>query len=234
MLGNASCFFVGQTGINIYVKRAWLINAHMACGEPLCLRSLADHGTFLSCCFCPQTFADSIHPGSMTWFLPVSSAPVSALPVSGTRKPFNLQLSCRSSKEKSLFKFPTRFLSGLFVFFLLSCIKFQRKERGYMNHSATSPLWTPDCTENPWLSFNRQFFEDLTVICVCVCQVSSVVSDSTTLWTVARQVPLSMGLSRQGYWNGLPCSPPGDLPNPEIASLTSQALVGRSFTTTAT
>ena len=122
MLGNASCFFVGQTGINIYVKRAWLINAHMACGEPLCLRSLADHGTFLSCCFCPQTFADSIHPGSMTWFLPVSSAPVSALPVSGTRKPFNLQLSCRSSKEKSLFKFPTRFLSGLFVFFLLVCL----------------------------------------------------------------------------------------------------------------
>ena len=144
----------------------------MACGEPLCLRSLANHGAFLSCCFCPQTFADSIHPGSMTWFLPVSSAPVSALPVSGTKKPFNPQLSCRSSKEKSVFKFPTRFLSGLFVFLLLSCVKFQRKERGYMNHSATSPLWTPDCTENPWLSFNRQFFEDLTVICVCVCAKS--------------------------------------------------------------
>ena len=25
-----------------------------------------------------------------------------------------------------------------------------------------------------------------------------------------------MGFSRQEYWGGLPCPPPGDLPNPEI------------------
>ena len=30
-------------------------------------------------------------------------------------------------------------------------------------------------------------------------------------WTVARQAPLSMGFSRQEYWSGLPCPPPGDL-----------------------
>ena len=36
-----------------------------------------------------------------------------------------------------------------------------------------------------------------------------------TLWTVAHQAPLSMGFSRQEYWSGLPCHPPGDLPNPE-------------------
>ena len=36
------------------------------------------------------------------------------------------------------------------------------------------------------------------------------------LWTVARQGPLSMGVSRQEYWFGLPCPPPGDLPNPGI------------------
>ena len=30
------------------------------------------------------------------------------------------------------------------------------------------------------------------------------------------QVPLSMGFSRQEYWSGLPCPPPGDLPNPGI------------------
>ena len=29
------------------------------------------------------------------------------------------------------------------------------------------------------------------------------------LWTVACQVPLSMGFSRQEYWSGLPCPPPG-------------------------
>ena len=37
-----------------------------------------------------------------------------------------------------------------------------------------------------------------------------------TVWTVAHQAPLSMGLSSQEYWSGLPCPPPGDLPDPEI------------------
>ena len=35
-----------------------------------------------------------------------------------------------------------------------------------------------------------------------------------TLWTVARQTPLSMGFFRQEYWSGLPFLSPGDLPNP--------------------
>ena len=34
-----------------------------------------------------------------------------------------------------------------------------------------------------------------------------------TLWTVAYQEPLSVGFSKQEYWSGLPCPPPGDLPN---------------------
>ena len=37
-----------------------------------------------------------------------------------------------------------------------------------------------------------------------------------TLWTVARQVPLSMEFSRQEYWTGLPFPSPGDLPDPGI------------------
>ena len=44
----------------------------------------------------------------------------------------------------------------------------------------------------------------------------SVVSDCETPGTVAREAPLSMGFSRQEYWSGLPCPPPGDLPNPGI------------------
>ena len=40
----------------------------------------------------------------------------------------------------------------------------------------------------------------------------SVISDSVTTWTVAHQVPRSMGFSRQEYWNGLLFSSPGDLP----------------------
>ena len=57
-----------------------------------------------------------------------------------------------------------------------------------------------------------------------------------TLWTVAHQVPLSMGFSKQEYWSGLPFPPPGDLPNPgtEPTSLTSHELAGRFFTTGAT
>ena len=49
-----------------------------------------------------------------------------------------------------------------------------------------------------------------------------------TLWTTARQAPPSMGFSRQEYWTGLPCPPPGDLPNPGIEPVTlkSPALVG--------
>ena len=47
-----------------------------------------------------------------------------------------------------------------------------------------------------------------------------------TSWTVAHQAPLSMGFSRQEYWSGLPCPPPGYLPDPGIepVSLTSPAL----------
>ena len=53
---------------------------------------------------------------------------------------------------------------------------------------------------------------------------------------IACQAPLSMGFSRQEYWSGLPCPPPGDLPDPEIKpmSLTFPALAGRFFTTSAT
>ena len=37
-----------------------------------------------------------------------------------------------------------------------------------------------------------------------------------TPWTVAYQVPPSMGFSRQECWSGLPFPPPGDLPDPGI------------------
>ena len=57
-----------------------------------------------------------------------------------------------------------------------------------------------------------------------------------TPWTVALQALLSMGFSRQEYWSGLPCSPPGGLPDPGIkpAPLKSPELAGRFLTTSAT
>ena len=52
-------------------------------------------------------------------------------------------------------------------------------------------------------------------VCVCVLSVQSCVTVAT-LWTVAHQVPLSIGFSKQEYWSVLPCPPPGDLPDPGI------------------
>ena len=43
------------------------------------------------------------------------------------------------------------------------------------------------------------------------------------------QAPLSMGFSRQEFWSGLPCPPPGDLSDPGI-ELRSPALADRFFT----
>ena len=63
---------------------------------------------------------------------------------------------------------------------------------------------------------------------------------SATVWTVARQAPLSMWFSTQEYWSGLPCPssrrPKRDPPHPGILpmSLTFSVLAGRFFTTSAT
>ena len=67
----------------------------------------------------------------------------------------------------------------------------------------------------------------------CAISCFSRVQLFVTPWSVACQAPLSMGFSRQEPWNGLPCSLPGDLPNPGIkpASLASPALASRFFTT---
>ena len=46
--------------------------------------------------------------------------------------------------------------------------------------------------------------------------------------TAARQATLYLEFSRQEYWSGLPCPPPGDLPDPGI-KLTSPASAGRFF-----
>ena len=82
--------------------------------------------------------------------------------------------------------------------------------------------------------------EDITNILdsfVC-CMLShfSHVQLSATLWTVARQPPLSMGFSREECWSGLPFPPPGDLPDPGIepVSLMPPALAGGFFTTSIT
>ena len=52
-----------------------------------------------------------------------------------------------------------------------------------------------------------------------------------TSWTVALQAPLSMEISRQGYWSVSPFPPPEDLPHPgtEPMSPASAASAGEFF-----
>ena len=70
----------------------------------------------------------------------------------------------------------------------------------------------------------------------CVLSHFSHVRLFVVLWTIAYQASLFMGFSRQEYWSGLPCPPPGDLPDPGIepAPPVSPALAGGFFTTRAT
>ena len=61
---------------------------------------------------------------------------------------------------------------------------------------------------------------------MCKLSVFSLAQLFATPWTIVCQAPLSLGFSRQEYWSGLPCPPPGDLPNTGIELIfpTSPAL----------
>ena len=69
-----------------------------------------------------------------------------------------------------------------------------------------------------------------TVCCSsCCCLVAmSYLTLFVTQWTVAWQVPLSMGFPRQEYWNHLPFPSPGDFPDPGIEHV---SCIGRGFFT---
>ena len=109
-----------------------------------------------------------------------------------------------------------------------------------------SSVYITDCPSIRCLTVKRQtqsiwLMRMVILSCLCweflsKCVSHSVLSDSATPWTVACQAPLSMWLSRQEYWSGWPCPPPGDLPKSEIqlSSLVSPELAGGFFTTTAT
>ena len=58
-------------------------------------------------------------------------------------------------------------------------------------------------------------------ICLCAAYLLSCVQLFAIPWTVACQAPLSMLFSRQEYWSGLTCPPPGDHPDPGIEPMSS-------------
>ena len=46
-------------------------------------------------------------------------------------------------------------------------------------------------------------------------------------WMVANQAPLSTGFSWQEHWSGLPCSPPGELPDAGIKPESLVSCIGK-------
>ena len=84
-----------------------------------------------------------------------------------------------------------------------------------------------------WFLLNMQFENHFSLpflrlfldVCVCMLNHFSCVRLFATLWTAACQASLSMGLSRQEYCSGLPCPPPGNLPDPGIQPSFPRSLV---------
>ena len=95
-------------------------------------------------------------------------------------------------------------------------------------------IWTTRETQDTILKAHKIGY--IKVECACLLGLFNHVWLSAALWTVALQAPLSVGFSRQEYWSGFPCPPPGDLPDSRIkpVPLMSPALAGRFFTSSTT
>ena len=65
-------------------------------------------------------------------------------------------------------------------------------------------------TNSKWVSFNKISGRASVLSCF------SRVRLCATPWAAACKTPLSMGFSKKEYWSGLPCLPPGHLPDPGI------------------
>ena len=75
----------------------------------------------------------------------------------------------------------------------------------FTNSQVSAPTWEGIPQLQPNLEMTTALVNTLSINSHCSC---SLVAQScltlTTLWTVAHQPPLSTGLYRQEYWNGLP------------------------------
>ena len=110
----------------------------------------------------------------------------------------------------------------------------------YLNHRNHQKLQTRACptpqsqfaSTTPVLDFFESLRRTGRIVSHYV-RSCSVVSDSATPRTVARQAPLSMEFSKQEYWSELPIPTQRYLPDSRIESesLTSPALAGRFYTT---
>ena len=121
-------------------------------------------------------------------------------------------------------------------------MKKQKSREGRCLGSEHTAIWiTQRETPDTWMSsvltavsLLHTLLRDKKKSLTCMyAQLLSRVQLSATTWIVAQQSPLSMGFSRQEYWNALPFPSPGYLPNPgtEATSPVSPVLAGRFFTT---
>ena len=95
----------------------------------------------------------------------------------------------------------------------------RRGRRGTQNAAASA--WWSACPDSPGPCARQALavYPFATAahhegVCACVLSRCSCVRLFVTPWAIARQAPLSVGFSRQEYWSGLPCPPPGGLPDP--------------------
>ena len=102
--------------------------------------------------------------------------------------------------------------------------------------SSNKLLWCSSKKHKLWSQSVFLYVMALFCMCVCLLKRFSHVWLFATPGPVTCQAPLSMGFFRQGYWIGLPHSPPGDLPDLgiKLVFLISPALAGRFFTTSTT
>ena len=95
------------------------------------------------------------------------------------------------------------YLSLEMDFFLIPVTRSLKPGTKYFySHSLIQKLFLQHLLQDLWRALQ-----------MCVCVVRCPVVSSATLWTVDRQAPLSMEFSRHEYWNGLPFSSPGELPD---------------------
>ena len=123
----------------------------------------------------------------------------------------------------SLHSRPIRFLSPYY------------SQKDLFKSNCDNLFFLPICQIFHWLPVTRKLMIGVlfrsSIWTACVLSRFSHVQLFVTLRTVALQAPLSMGFSRQEYWSGFPCPPPGDLPNPGIepVSLAAPALQADSL-----
>ena len=116
-------------------------------------------------------------------------------------------------------------LSILFknMFLRLSCLYVTTLQM--CRHTQNVQLSTSQWQESLILIFNSKnlivlpstgyICQKIVINYICCMRAKSLQSRQTrrTLWNIAYQAPLPMGFSRQAYRNGLPCPPPGHLPD---------------------